>query len=132
MAGINELIRVEADNTISFGNYQLSEKTKQICNYLVDSIEASDSNVCLFCDDVDADSLRLIANKLKGKTSAYGAVLTGDDEKGYRYVIVTSAGDVSGFVKEANAALSGRGGGSRLKRSMTSSVAWKRVRYIFL
>jgi hypothetical protein len=28
MAGINELIRVEADNTISFGNYQLSEKTK--------------------------------------------------------------------------------------------------------
>ena len=27
---------------------------------------------------------------------------------------------------------SGRGGGSRLKRSMTSSVAWKRVRYIFL
>jgi len=28
MAGINELIRVEADNTLSFGNYELSEKTK--------------------------------------------------------------------------------------------------------
>jgi len=101
---------------------KLSEKTKQICNYLVDSIEASDSNVCLFCDDVDADSLRLIANKLKGKTSAYGAVLTGDDEKGYRYVIVTSAGDVSGFVKEANAALSGRGGGRGEMASGTFSA----------
>jgi hypothetical protein len=28
MAVINELIRVEADNTLSFGNYKLSEKTK--------------------------------------------------------------------------------------------------------
>ena len=28
MAVINELIRVEDDNTISFGNYQLEEKTK--------------------------------------------------------------------------------------------------------
>lgn len=28
MAVINELIRVEADNTLSFGNYMLEEKTK--------------------------------------------------------------------------------------------------------
>ena len=28
MTAMNELIRIEADNTISFGNYKLSEKTK--------------------------------------------------------------------------------------------------------
>ena len=29
MSVVSELIRVEADNTISFGNYELAEKTKR-------------------------------------------------------------------------------------------------------
>ena len=111
---------------------KLSEKTKQICNFLVDSIESTDKNVCLFCDDVDADSLRLIANRMKEKTSAFAAVLTGDDENGYRYVIVTSDGDVSGFVKEANAALSGRGGGRGEMASGTFSAKRAEIESYFI
>ncbi len=110
---------------------RLSEKTKQICELLAASVEATDKNVCLFCDDADADSLRLIANKLKDKTSAYGVALTGDDDNGYRYVIVTAAGEVSSFVKEANAALSGRGGGRGEMASGTFSAKREEIEKYF-
>ena len=53
----------------------------------------------------------MIANDIKDKTKKIAVVLSGDDESGYKYVIISKDSDVLKITKNANNALSGRGGG---------------------
>lgn len=92
-------------------NGKLSGKTKTIAKMILDKIEDTDKTICLFIEDADVNNLRLIANDLKEKTSSYGILLSGDDDNGYKYVIISKDKDVSEFTKAANQALNGRGGG---------------------
>ena len=75
------------------------------------SVKPENGNICIFCDDFESDQLRNLANSLKEKAAGFAVVLSGSDDSGYKYVIASEANDVSEFVKAANAALSGRGGG---------------------
>ena len=89
----------------------LDEKTRQLAKYIADTIDDTQDNICLFCDDLSSEYLRFVANDVKKKTSTFAVVLSGNDTDGYNYVIATNGQDVSAIVKEANSVLSGRGGG---------------------
>ena len=96
---------------------KLSEKTKQLAKITVDSLAQSDGCIVLFVEDADIPNLRLIGNDLKEKTASFGVILSGNDNEGYKYVIISEDSDVSEITKNANTALSGRGGG---RGNMTS------------
>lgn len=110
---------------------KLSEKTKQIIKSKIDTTEFTDKNICLFANDLDAGYLRLAANDLKEKTSAFAAVLTGNDETGYRYIIISKDKDVSDITAKANASLKGKGGGKGNMSSGTFGVSQEEIENFF-
>lgn len=125
-AGVKKLTEDVANLKI-----KLSEKTKQIIKSKIESIEYTPNNICLFANDLDAGHLRLAANDLKDKTSAYAVVLTGNDKDGYRYIIISARRDVSDITAKANAALMGKGGGKGNMSSGTFSANEKEINTFF-
>ena len=51
------------------------------------SLPETEGNLCLFQEDLDAGSLRALANAGMEKCTGICAVFTGDDQTGYRYVM---------------------------------------------
>ncbi|MBR5506521.1 MAG: hypothetical protein IKV88_00565 [Clostridia bacterium] len=90
---------------------KISDMKKQIVKLTVESVQPDKDVLCLFFDDMDMDGLRFGANILLDKKVPFAVLLSGDDENGYSYVLVTSDGDITSHTKSANEALSGRGGG---------------------
>jgi alanyl-tRNA synthetase len=106
-------------STIGELNQKLTERVNQIAEILKENLENSDKNICLKLKNMEIGDLRIVANELKDKTSAFLILLSGNDEAGYRYVIISGDNDASEFTKNANLALSGRGGG---RGNMTSGT----------
>jgi alanyl-tRNA synthetase len=90
---------------------QIGEKNKQIASVIAEGVQPSDGNVCLYNGILTPDMLRLVANDAMDKVQGILVVLCGNDSDGYKYVMATSQGDISSWVKDANTALNGRGGG---------------------
>ena len=78
---------------------------------IIEQAPEADGNSVVFCDDLDMDSLRDIAIGCSGKCKGVSLALSGCDDKGYAYALISNNKDVSSFSKELNTALSGRGGG---------------------
>lgn len=110
---------------------KISEKTKQLAKITVDSLPESDGVICLFVEDADIPNLRLIGNDLKEKTTSFGVILSGNDNEGYKYVIISKDSDVSEITKNANAALSGRGGGRGNMSSGSFNAAKEEIEKYF-
>ena len=68
-------------------------------------------NVFLRMDGLSADGVRRAAIAIEETCGGRAAVFSGDEEKGYKYAVGQPEGDLRSWVKELNAALSGRGGG---------------------
>lgn len=90
---------------------QLSEKNKQIASVIAAGVQPSEGNICLYNSILTPDMLRLVANDTVSKAGGILVVLCGSDSEGYKYVMAISEGDISPYVKDANSALNGRGGG---------------------
>lgn len=75
------------------------------------SLPETEGNLCLFQEDLDAGSLRALANAGMEKCSGICAVFTGSDQAGYRYVMGSRTVDLRAQAKTINAALGGKGGG---------------------
>lgn len=75
------------------------------------SLPETEGNLCLFQEDLDAGSLRALANAGMEKCSGICAVFTGSDQAGYRYVMGSRTVDLRAQAKAINAALGGKGGG---------------------
>jgi len=71
---------------------------------------AGQGDVLLFQGTMSADSLRKLCGAVKERCGGRCAVFAGDGEH-FQYAIGHDGGDLRGFVKELNGALSGRGGG---------------------
>lgn len=70
-----------------------------------------EGNICVFDDILDEAALRELVNLLADKCTGYAAAFSGDDERGYRYIIGSRHVDLRRASREINAGLSGRGGG---------------------
>ena len=72
---------------------------------------AGQGNILLFEDGVSPDGLRRECDAVMHRCGGLCAVFSGNDAVGYRYAVGLAGGDLRAFVKDMNAALSGRGGG---------------------
>ncbi len=68
-------------------------------------------DVLVFFDDLNADGVRRACDALQQTCGGRAAVFSGSDDTGYKYAVGLPGGNLKEFVKELNAALSGRGGG---------------------
>ncbi len=73
------------------------------------AIEETDKNICIFSDEPEI--IKTFADLGKDKCKGVCAVLSGDEEKGYNYVICSKNVDLTKISKYINEVLSGRGGG---------------------
>lgn len=89
---------------------QLVEAKKKLFEIKRDMIDNSLNCAVLFEENIEPFEIRLLAEMVMEKVPSV-AVLSGNDEDGYKYAIGSNVKDVMAFVKEANKALNGRGGG---------------------
>lgn len=89
------------------------------------ALPETEGNLCLFEADLDAGSLRTLANAGMEKCGGICAVFTGSDQAGYRYVMGSRTVDLRAKAKELNQALGGKGGGqpTMIQGSATASRA---------
>lgn len=89
-------------------------KNAQLLNelalYEIKSIPKTEENFIVFSAVCDRNVQRMIVNEAKKRVGGVFALLSGDDENGYSYIITANNG-VSESVNKLNAALSGKGGG---------------------
>lgn len=90
---------------------EITEKEKQLVACRADMIPDEEKVVCVFSGEIQGDSMRALMNRILEKDRTLCAVFCGDGNGGYRYVIGSRKTDLRGFVREFNAAFSGRGGG---------------------
>ena len=96
--------------------YALVEKEKKLIAAKTELIPKDGKPVCVFAEDVEGDSMRMLMNLVLEAGHGLCAVFHGNDNDGYRYVIGSREQDgriinMRGFAKEFNAAFNGRGGG---------------------
>ncbi|MBQ8409541.1 MAG: hypothetical protein IJY39_11840 [Clostridia bacterium] len=91
---------------------RISQMKREIMVYKLEKIEYTDGNLVLFEDDGDMLALRNLVNEAKMCCGGICAVFSGNDEKGYKYIISSTSVDLRAKAKEINAAILGRGGGS--------------------
>ena len=87
-----------------------AELLKKIALLEVKDIPETCGNFLMFSNICNKNAQRLILTEGKSRVGGVFAVLSGDDENGYSYIITAKDG-VSDCVKTLNSALSGRGGG---------------------
>lgn len=90
---------------------EIAEKERQLVSCRADMIPDGEEVVCVFSKEIQGDSMRALMNRILEKERTLCAVFSGDGSGEYRYVIGSRKTDLRGFVKEFNAAFSGRGGG---------------------
>ncbi len=90
---------------------EIGELRRRILTLRADSIAPTDGNICIF-EDADANGMRYLANICVEKCGGVCAVLSGDDQTGYKYIIASRTNNLRELVPVINQALSARGGGS--------------------
>lgn len=89
---------------------QLVAAKKQIFELKRDSVKEDETCAVFFEENMEPFELRLFTEMLLEKVPS-AAVFSGNDEEGYKYAVGSTKTDMSAFIKEANKALGGRGGG---------------------
>lgn len=90
----------------------ISALRRQLLDYRIAALEQTEGNLCIFTDDPDMLSLRLLVNAGVPKCTGICAAFYGNDTDGYRYIMGSACMDLKALSKEINAALGGKGGGS--------------------
>ncbi|MBR5808563.1 MAG: hypothetical protein IKY39_00455 [Clostridia bacterium] len=92
-------------------NRKIAELSKNLAVLKAESIEETQDNICIFEESSDVETLRLLANLGKKKTTKMCCVLSGNDANGYSYIIASENINLREISKDINTSLSGRGGG---------------------
>ncbi len=104
-AAVHRLKQQSQEQSYEIGRWQ-EKHIRQIA-----AAHAGEENIVIFEDDLDAETVRKLCDALMQNSTGICFVLSGNDEKGYKYCIGRKDGDVRALVKELNTQLSGRGGG---------------------
>lgn len=90
---------------------RISALSMELAHMKADSIEKADGNICIFDSVLDDTALRELVNLLMEKCGGVAAAFSGNDEKGYNYIIGSKNIDLRVNSKAINAGIGGRGGG---------------------
>ena len=91
-------------------DYRLLIANRKLAASIADSVEATEGNAVIYCPLDDMEGVRTLVNSASHKVGGALVALFGE-EGNYKYVLNYSGDDFSVVVKNANAALSGKGGG---------------------
>ncbi len=91
-------------------DYHIEQLNKEKTLKYIKRFKETESNVCVFTDDLDSDGLRETVNAGKLLCSGIVGVFVQSDD-GYKYCLGSNTVNLSAFAKQFNAALCGRGGG---------------------
>lgn len=89
----------------------LAAEREKFCAAVVDSRENTEGNSVVFGEELSLEEMRSISLGMLGKCGGMSVVCSGNDGKGYSYVITRRNTVMNRYAKEINAALAGRGGG---------------------
>lgn len=106
-AGAVEHLRKECADL----KYELAEKEKKLIACMAENIPAGDEPVCLFTEDIEGESMRLLMNRVLETGHGLCAVFHKTGESVYRYVMGSRKMDMRDLAKEFNPVFDGRGGG---------------------
>lgn len=90
---------------------KLAEMQKKLLEYKAKEVPKEEAFVCLFEEDLDGDSPRLLMNQVLVQDRTGCAVFWKTGESDFRYVIGSKTIDVRPLAKELNQRFEGRGGG---------------------
>lgn len=95
---------------------------KQLARAILNG-QSTYEGIALFFSPLDAPALRELVNGAVERGAALAAAYSGSDKAGYQFVAGSADRDLRALVKEHNAALNGRGGGSAqmVQGSVTAS-----------
>ena len=110
--------------------FAISEKGKAMARVYADSLPESNGNLTLRLPYLDPSELREFANLTGDKIKGILIALSGEDGN-YKYVIKSHARDVSEFIKDANSALCGRGGGRGAMAQGSFAAAFSQIKDYF-
>ncbi|MBQ9069944.1 MAG: hypothetical protein IJY23_01175 [Clostridia bacterium] len=110
--------------------YSLKQKGIAMAEMQAEAIAESDSDVVVYNPAFDMDAMRAFVNKASSKIGGTIVALSGEDGA-YKYILYSKSDDFQGIVKEANSALSGRGGGRAPMASGTFSKTLSEIENYF-
>ena len=91
---------------------QLISSNKKLALAKADSVLNSDNNICLFENNLDNDTLRIIVNKLLEKTNKISSAFSGDDVVGYNFISASNSVDLKETAINLRQKLAAKCGGS--------------------
>ena len=110
--------------------YKINGLANALAELYAESIPKTEGNYVFYSDMLDFDALRSLMNISHDKIGGVFVGLAGN-ESGYRYIIMTESADFQAIVKNANAALFGRGGGRAPMASGSFSASLEDIRKYF-
>lgn len=91
--------------------YKVQEEERKMVGMRAEMVPEEEDSVCIFTEDLEGDSMRMLVNLVLEKNHRLCAVFQGNEKDGYRYVMGSRTVDMKSLVREFNAAFEGRGGG---------------------
>ena len=96
----------------------------ELALYMAEDREETEGNICVFDSVLDEVALRELVNLLMEKCRGIAAAFSGDDRRGYRYIMGSRELDMRSLAKELNSLIEGRGGGkARMIQGSASASA---------
>lgn len=103
---------------------RIAAVSMELVRHMAASREKTEGNICVFDNVLDEVALRELVNMLMEKCEGIAAAFSGDDERGYRYIMGSRNVDLKARAKELNALINGRGGGKpRMIQGSTTAAA---------
>lgn len=98
-------------NDLSDERHKFYEYRMSVAERDKENLKEINGSLILITNGYDADMMREVVNFATEKTDKYACVFSGDDERGYSFVIASKTQDMNAFRNELNSKLNGRGGG---------------------
>ncbi len=92
---------------------QLINLQNRLLEYKAAAVPEGTDSICIFDNDITANSLRSYANLLVERCPGICAVFTSADDREFKYILAAKTADVRPLCKSLNETFQGKGGGSR-------------------
>lgn len=106
---------------------RIAALSMELARHMAESREETEGNICVFDKVLDEVALRELVNMLMEKCSGIAAAFSGDDQRGYRYIMGSRNVDLRSCSKELNALIDGRGGGKPRMIQGSASACAERI-----
>ena len=90
---------------------RIAALSMELARMKAESIPETEGSICVFDEVLDDTALRELVNLLMDKCGLAAAAFSGNDEKGYNYIIGSKHIDLRANTRAINAGIGGRGGG---------------------